>query len=68
MDKNRIKSFAIWARKKLINDVKDRARYIGIFIDNTGEYVELNAKPVQGGFTIENVEGVFNASYCDRKN
>ena len=41
MDKNKIKSFAIWARTNLIKAVKDRAEYIGIFIDKKGEYNEF---------------------------
>lgn len=67
MDKNKIKSFAVWARRKLISSVQDRARYIGIFIDNEGKYNELKAEQVQGGFKLEGVEGVFKLSYKDRK-
>ncbi|MBC2398730.1 BREX-1 system adenine-specific DNA-methyltransferase PglX [Clostridium tetanomorphum] len=67
MDKNKIKSFAVWARSNLIRDVKDRARYIGIFIDDIGKYNELKAEPVQGGFKLEGVDGVFKLSYKDRE-
>lgn len=67
MDKNKIKSFAIWARRSLIEAVKDRAKYIGIFIDDEGEFKELKAKKVQGGFSLENTEKVFNLSYDDRE-
>ncbi|NOW84934.1 type II restriction/modification system DNA methylase subunit YeeA [Clostridium beijerinckii] len=67
MDKNKIKSFAIWARRNLISAVKDRARYIGIFIDEEdGEYKELKAERVQGGFKLEGVDGIFKLSYQDR--
>ncbi|MDU5105781.1 BREX-1 system adenine-specific DNA-methyltransferase PglX [Clostridium sp.] len=67
MDKNKIKSFAIWARRNLIASVKDRAKYIGIFIDGNGKYNEIRANPIQGGFTLENIDGVFNLSYSDRQ-
>ncbi|TCO79771.1 hypothetical protein [Marinisporobacter balticus] len=66
MDKNKIKSFAIWARDNLIDVVKNRARYIGIFIDYDGKYNELKAQEVQGGFKLEGKDGVFNLSYEDR--
>ena len=67
MDKNKIKSFAVWARRNLIGAVKDRARYIGIFIDDKGKYNELKAEPVQGGFKLEGVDGIFKLSFNDRK-
>ena len=67
MDKNKIKSFAIWARRSLIEAVKDRAKYIGIFIDDEGEFKALKAKKVQGGFSLENREKVLNLSYDDRE-
>ncbi|NWK12379.1 BREX-1 system adenine-specific DNA-methyltransferase PglX [Clostridium cadaveris] len=67
MDKNKIKSFAIWSRRNLIEAVKDRAKYIGIFIDNEGEFKALKAKKVQGGFSLENTEKVLNLSYDDRE-
>ncbi|AYD39515.1 BREX-1 system adenine-specific DNA-methyltransferase PglX [Clostridium fermenticellae] len=67
MDKNKIKTFAVWARRNLIDAVENRARYIGIFIDNRGKYNELKAESVQGGFKLESVDGVFKLSYNDRK-
>ena len=48
MDKNKIKSFAIWARRSLIEAVKDRAEYIGIYEDKI-----LEVTAVQGGFKLE---------------
>lgn len=67
MDKNKIKSFAVWARRNLISAVTDRARHIGIFIDDKGKYNKLKAEPVQGGFKLEGVDGVFKLSYKDRE-
>lgn len=67
MDKGKIKNFAVWARRNLIDSVKDRAKYIGIFIDEAGKYNELKATPIQGGFTLKNIDGVFNLSYSDRQ-
>ncbi|MBU3219540.1 BREX-1 system adenine-specific DNA-methyltransferase PglX [Clostridium algidicarnis] len=67
MDKNKIKSFAIWARRNLISAVENRARYIGIFINDDGEFKELKAEQVQGGFKLEGVDGVLKLSYKDRE-
>ena len=67
MDKNKIKSFAIWARRNLISAVSDRARYIGMFIDDDGKYNDLKSERVQGGFKLEGVDGVFKLSYKDRE-
>ncbi|MEG1254467.1 BREX-1 system adenine-specific DNA-methyltransferase PglX [Clostridium sp.] len=57
MDKNKIKSFAIWARRKLILDVAGKANRIGISENN----IE-NAEEVQGGFRVEGKEEVFQLS------
>ena len=45
MDKNRIKSFAVWARRKMIDSVIEKAERIGIEKDKIEE-VEV----IQGGF------------------
>lgn len=47
MDKNKIKSFAIWARRKMIESVTEKAERIGITKDKIKE-----AEAVQGGFKI----------------
>lgn len=67
MDKNKIKSFAIWARRKLISAVADRARYIGLYIDNNGDFNEIKSELVQGGFKLKGMDGVFKLSYKDRE-
>lgn len=54
MDKNKIKTFAIWARRNLINAVSNRASRIGI----TEERIET-AVAVQGGFRLEGKEEIF---------
>ncbi|KRU27602.1 restriction endonuclease [Clostridium sporogenes] len=66
MDKNKIKAFAIWARRNLIGTVTDRARYIGIFIDDNGEFKDLEAEQVQGGFRLKGKEEIFPLSKSDR--
>ncbi|MBD5638193.1 BREX-1 system adenine-specific DNA-methyltransferase PglX [Clostridium botulinum] len=66
MDKNKIKSFAVWARASLISAVTDRAKYIGLYIDKNGEFKEITAEKVQGGFKLKGIDGVFNLSYEDR--
>lgn len=57
MDKNKIKSFAIWARRNLIASVSDRANRIGIY-DNKIEKVMA----VQGGFKLESNDEIFKLS------
>ncbi|MDB2157861.1 BREX-1 system adenine-specific DNA-methyltransferase PglX [Clostridium butyricum] len=47
MDKNKIKSFAIWARRKMIESVTEKAERIGITKDKIEE-VEV----IQGGFKL----------------
>lgn len=47
MDKNKIKSFAIWARRKMIESVTEKAERIGIKKDKIEE-VEV----IQGGFKL----------------
>lgn len=61
MDKNRIKSFAIWARRSLIKSVSEKAYSIGIYEDKV-----LEATAVQGGFKLEGKEEIFTLSKKDR--
>ncbi|KOC50787.1 BREX-1 system adenine-specific DNA-methyltransferase PglX [Clostridium botulinum] len=57
MDKNKIKSFAIWARRNLIAAISDKANRIGIY-DNKIEKVMA----VQGGFKLESSDEIFKLS------
>ena len=61
MDKNKIKSFAIWARRSLINSVSEKAYSIGIYEDKI-----LEATAVQGGFKLEGKEEIFTLSKRNR--
>lgn len=61
MDKNKIKSFAIWARRNLISAVSEKANRIGIYEDEIRE-----ATPVQGGFKVEGIDGIFPFAKKDR--
>lgn len=61
MDKNKIKSFAIWARRSLIKSVSEKAYSIGIY---EGKILEATA--VQGGFKLEGKEEIFTLSKKDR--
>lgn len=61
MDKNKIKSFAIWARRSLIKSVSEKAYSIGIYEDRI-----LEATAVQGGFKLEGKEEIFTLSKKDR--
>jgi type II restriction/modification system DNA methylase subunit YeeA len=61
MDKNKIKSFAIWARRSLIKSVSEKAYSIGIYEDKI-----LEATAVQGGFKLEGKEEIFTLSKKDR--
>lgn len=61
MDKNRIKSFAIWARRSLIKSVSEKAYSIGVYEDKV-----LEATAVQGGFKLEGKEEIFTLSKKDR--
>ena len=54
MDKNKIKSFAIWARRKMIESVTEKAERIGIYKDKIYE-----ASAVQGGFKVQGKEEIF---------
>ncbi|MPQ42517.1 BREX-1 system adenine-specific DNA-methyltransferase PglX [Clostridium tarantellae] len=56
MDKSKIKSYAIWARKALIGAVGDRAAKIGINKDGT----VLDIERLQGGFKVVGREDLFN--------
>lgn len=60
MDKNKIKSFAVWARRKMIESVTEKAERIGITKDKIEE-VEV----VQGGFKFG--EETFYLSSKDRE-
>ncbi len=59
MDKNKIKSFAVWARRKMIESVTEKAERIGITKDKIEE-VEV----IQGGFKLG--EETFYLSVKDR--
>ena len=61
MDKNKIKSFAIWARRSLIKSVSEKAYRIGIYEDKIEQ-----ATAVQGGFKLEGKEEIFPLSKGDR--
>lgn len=57
MDKNKIKSFAIWARRNLISAVSDRANRIGVTENKIEDVVA-----VQGGFKLEGSDEIFKLS------
>lgn len=61
MDKNKIKLFAIWARRSLIAQVSEKANRIGIYEDRIVEAIE-----VQGGFKLEGKDDIFSLSKSDR--
>ena len=61
MDKNKIKSFAIWARRSLIKSISEKAYSIGIYEDKI-----LEATTVQGGFKLDGKEEIFTLSKKDR--
>lgn len=61
MDKNKIKSFAIWARRNLISAVSERAKRIGVTENKIEEAVA-----VQGGFKLEGNDEIFKLSKKDR--
>ncbi|MBM6820687.1 BREX-1 system adenine-specific DNA-methyltransferase PglX [Clostridium saudiense] len=55
MDKNKIKSYAVWARRAMIEAVKDRAFKVGIEANKIYD-IEI----LQGGFKIVGREEIFN--------
>ncbi|MDU2489941.1 MAG: BREX-1 system adenine-specific DNA-methyltransferase PglX [Clostridium celatum] len=55
MDKNKIKSYAVWARRAMIEAVKDRAFKVGIEEEKIHEIERL-----QGGFKVIGREEIFN--------
>ena len=61
MDKNKIKSFAIWARRNLIAAVSEKANRIGIWEGKIEEAI-----PVQGGFKLEGKDEIFPLSKSHR--
>lgn len=61
MDKNKIKSFAIWARRNLISAVTERAKRIGVTESEIKEAIV-----VQGGFKLEGNDEIFKLSKKDR--
>lgn len=61
MDKGKIKSFAIWARRRLIESVSDKASKIGIFENEIKDVVA-----VQGGFKIVGSEEILPLSKDQR--
>jgi hypothetical protein len=62
MDKNKIKSFAIWARRNLISAVSERANRIGVL-----EKKIEDAVAVQGGFKLEGKDEIFKLSKDHRE-
>jgi hypothetical protein len=62
MDKNRIKSFAVWARRVLITAVTEKANRLGI-TKNCTEEIEK----VQGGFRLKGKEEIFGLPVKDRE-
>ena len=61
MDKNKIKQFAIWARRKMMESVKEKAEAIGVYEDNI-----LEATFVQGGFKLEGRDEIYPLSKSNR--
>ncbi|WP_252235877.1 BREX-1 system adenine-specific DNA-methyltransferase PglX [Clostridium sp. ZS1] len=61
MDKNKIKSFAIWARRSLIAQVSEKANRIGIYEDKIEEAIAI-----QGGFKLEGKDEIFSLSNSHR--
>lgn len=61
MDKNKIKSFAVWARRSLISAVREKANRIGITENKIEE-----ATAVQGGFKLQGKEEIFPLFKSDR--
>lgn len=55
MDKNKIKSYAVWARRAMIEAVKDRAFKVGIEENKIHDIERL-----QGGFKVVGREEIFN--------
>lgn len=62
MDKNKIKSFAIWARRNLIAAVSEKANRIGIWENKIEEAIL-----VQGGFKLEGKDEIFPLSKSHRE-
>ena len=61
MDKNKIKSYAVWARRAMIEAVKDRAFKVGI-----EENKIHNIERLQGGFKVDGREEIFNIPSTNR--
>ena len=61
MDKNKIKSFAIWARRAMIQAVSDKAYKIGIEKDRIQK-----ADAIQGGFRLQGKEEILNFPLTER--
>ncbi|MDU6339854.1 MAG: BREX-1 system adenine-specific DNA-methyltransferase PglX [Clostridium sp.] len=61
MDKSKIKAFAVWARRAMIQAVQDRAFKIGIEENKIHEIERL-----QGGFKVVGREEIFNISPSHR--
>lgn len=62
MDKNKIKSYAVWARRAMIEAVKDRAFKVGIEENKIHDIERL-----QGGFKIVGREEIFNIPSTHRE-
>lgn len=54
MDKNKIKSFAVWARRTMLAAVCERANKLGIYEDSIKEAVEISRE-----FSLKDTEEVF---------
>ena len=61
MDKSKIKAFAVWARRAMIQAVQDRAFKVGIEESKIHEIERL-----QGGFKVVGREEIFNISPSHR--
>lgn len=61
MDKSKIKAFAVWARRAMIQAVQDRAFKVGIEESKIHEIERL-----QGGFKVVGREEIFNISASHR--
>lgn len=61
MDKNKIKSYAVWARRAMLEAVKDRAFKVGI-----EENKVYDIERLQGGFKVVGREEIFNIPSTNR--
>ena len=67
MDKGAIKNYAVWARKKLIEDITQKAFEIGITEDAAAEAVKVSSDIVQvNGMLLQEYEAEQRASLIAR--